>query len=146
MFSYSTASNQKLRKFFERIKMIFREIDLQHHRFLQPIEWFLQSIEWLSKNFEVTLLFIDFSKVFDSIHRGKMEQILLANGLPKETVTAIMMLYKNRKVKICSPNGDRFFLHCCWCSVRGYINLISVHNLPRELTSNVDRSNEREWF
>ena len=26
---------------------------------------------------------------FDSIHRGKMEQILLAYGLPKETVTAI---------------------------------------------------------
>ena len=37
---------------------------------------------------------------FDFIHRGKMEQILLANGLPKETV------YKNTKVKVCSPDGD----------------------------------------
>ena len=37
------------------------------------------------KNLEATLLFVDFSKVFDSIYRGKMEQILLANGLPKET-------------------------------------------------------------
>ena len=35
-----------------------------------------------------------------------MEQILLAYGLPKETVTAIMMLYKNTKVKVCSPDGD----------------------------------------
>ena len=35
-----------------------------------------------------------------------MEQILLANGLPKETVTAIMMLYKNMKVKVRSPDGD----------------------------------------
>ena len=35
-----------------------------------------------------------------------MEQILLAYGLPKETVTAIMMLYKNTKVKVRSPNGD----------------------------------------
>ena len=42
---------------------------------------------------------IDFSKAFDSIHRGKMEQILLANGLPKETIADIMMLYKNTKVK-----------------------------------------------
>ncbi len=40
------------------------------------------------KNFVATLLFVDFSKAFDSIHRGKMEQILLANGLPKETITA----------------------------------------------------------
>ena len=35
-----------------------------------------------------------------------MVQILLAYVLPKETVTAIMMLYKNTKVKVCSPDGD----------------------------------------
>ena len=35
-----------------------------------------------------------------------MEQILLAYGLPKETVAAIMMLYKNTKVKVRSPDGD----------------------------------------
>ena len=35
-----------------------------------------------------------------------MERILLAYGLPKETVAAIMMLYKNTKVKVCSPDGD----------------------------------------
>ena len=35
-----------------------------------------------------------------------MEQILLTYGLPKETVTAIMMLYKNTKVKVHSQNGD----------------------------------------
>ena len=33
------------------------------------------------KNLQVTLLFVDFTKAFDSIHRGKMEQILLAYGL-----------------------------------------------------------------
>ena len=38
------------------------------------------------------MLFDDFAKAFDSIHRGKMEQILLAYGLSKETVAAIMML------------------------------------------------------
>ena len=35
-----------------------------------------------------------------------MEQILLAYGLPKETVAAITILYRNTKVKIRSPDGD----------------------------------------
>ena len=35
-----------------------------------------------------------------------MEQILLANGLPKETVKAITMLCKNTKVKVRPLDGD----------------------------------------
>ena len=35
-----------------------------------------------------------------------MEQILLADGIPKETVAAIMELHKNMKVKVRSPDGD----------------------------------------
>ena len=35
-----------------------------------------------------------------------MAQILLVYGLPKETVTAIMILYKNMKVKVHPPDGD----------------------------------------
>ena len=31
-----------------------------------------------AKNIQVTILFLDFTQAFDSIHRGKMEQILLA--------------------------------------------------------------------
>ncbi len=58
------------------------------------------------KNLEATILFVDFTKAFDSIYRGKMEQILLAYSLPKETIAAIMMLYRNTKVKIRSPVGD----------------------------------------
>ena len=38
--------------------------------------------------------FVDFTKAFDS----KMEQILLAYGIPKETVAAITILYRNTKV------------------------------------------------
>ena len=59
-----------------------------------------------SKNLQATIIFVDFTKGFDSIHRGKMEQILLANGLPKETVAAMMMLYRNTKMKVRSPDGD----------------------------------------
>ena len=35
-----------------------------------------------------------------------MEQILQAYGLPKETVAAITILYRNTKVKVRSPDGD----------------------------------------
>ena len=58
------------------------------------------------KNLTATILFVDISKAFDSIHRGKMEQILPAYGLRKETVAAILILYKNIKVKVRSPDGD----------------------------------------
>ena len=61
------------------------------------------------KNLDVTHLYIYFPKVFDSIYRGKMEQILLEYGLPKETVTGIMMLYSNMNVKVCSLDGDTDF-------------------------------------
>ena len=59
-----------------------------------------------AKKLEATILFVDFTKAFDSIHRGKMEQILLAYGRPKERVEAIMKLYRNTNVNVHSPDGD----------------------------------------
>ena len=59
-----------------------------------------------TKKLQATLLFVDFTKAIDSIHRGKMEQILLAYGLPKETVAAITILYRSTKVKVRSPEGN----------------------------------------
>ena len=56
-----------------------------------------------AKNLQATWIF---TKAFDSIYRGKMEQILLAYGIPKETVAAITILYRNTKVKVRSPDGD----------------------------------------
>ena len=50
-----------------------------------------------AKNLGATILFVDFAEAFDSMHRGKMEQIILAYGLIKETIAAIMMLYRNTK-------------------------------------------------
>ena len=40
-----------------------------------------------------------------------MEQILLAYGLPKGTVVAITILYRNTKVKVRSPDGDTEYLN-----------------------------------
>ena len=62
-----------------------------------------------AKNLRATLLFVDLSKAFDSIHRRKMKQKYLAYGLPRRTVTAIMMLYKNTKATVRSPDGDTDF-------------------------------------
>ena len=59
-----------------------------------------------AKNLQATLIFVDFTKAFDSIRRGKMEQILLEYGIPKETVAALTILYRNTKVKVRSPDGD----------------------------------------
>ena len=63
-----------------------------------------------AKNLQATLIFVDFTKAFDSIHRGKIEQILQAYGLPKETVAAITILYRNTKVKVRSPDRDTEYL------------------------------------
>ena len=38
-----------------------------------------------------------------------MEQMLQAYGFSKETVTTIMMFYKNMKAIICSLDGDTDF-------------------------------------
>ena len=54
----------------------------------------------------MTILFDDFTKAFNSIHRRKMEQILLAYDIPKETIAAITILYRKTKVKVNSPGGD----------------------------------------
>ena len=62
--------------------------------------------EICAKNVEAALLLLDFSKAFDFIPRGKMEQILLPCVLPKEIVVAIMMLYKNMKVVVHLTDGD----------------------------------------
>ena len=59
-----------------------------------------------SKNQLLTLLFIDFSKAVDTINRKKKKEVLLKYGIPEETVFVIMMLYKNTRSMVRSPDGD----------------------------------------
>ena len=63
-----------------------------------------------AKNLRATILLVDFTKAFDSVHRGKMDQILHVYGLPEETVAPITMLYRNTKVKVRSPEGDTDYI------------------------------------
>ena len=84
-----------------------------------------------AKSLQVISLFVEFTKAFDSIHRGKMEQILRAYGLPKETVAAITILYRNTKVKVCSPDGHRILRHCSRSTTRGHTTPITLYHLSR---------------
>ena len=63
------------------------------------------------KNLTATLLFIDFSKAFDSIHRGKMAEILKAYGIPEKIINAIMIAYKDTKSIVRSDDGDTEFIN-----------------------------------
>ena len=89
-----------------------------------------------AKNLQATLIFVDFTKAFDSIHRGKMEQIRLAYGIPKETVAAITILYRNTKVKVRSLNGDTEYFNIVAGVLQGdtlspYLFIICLNYLLR---------------
>ena len=101
MLNYTTAENPKLKRYLGKTKMAFGEIDPRY-----KILTIRRILGVYAKNLEATILFVDVSKAFDSIHRNKMGQMLLAYGLPKETVAAIMMLYENTKINVRSPDRD----------------------------------------
>ena len=102
-----------------------------------PIRRILEGVQ--AKNLLATILFVNFTKTFDSIHRGKIEQILLAYGLPKATVTAITIVYRNTKVKVRSRSGEHTFTgwrhrilrHCSRSTARGYASPIPLYHLSR---------------
>ena len=47
------------------------------------------------KNQEDCIIFVDFSKAFNSIDRNKLSKILRAYVIPIETIKEIMMFYNN---------------------------------------------------
>ena len=63
-----------------------------------------------------------------------MGQILLANGLLKGTVNAIMMIYKNTKATVRSPDSDTDF-----CDIVVEVFKHHINTRPRLSTANVNR-------
>ena len=49
------------------------------------------------KNLVASLIFVDFSKAFYSIHRSKMSQIIKSYGIPMKIIIEIMILYRDTK-------------------------------------------------
>ena len=61
-----------------------------------------------------------------------MEQILLAYGIPKETVAAITILYRNTKVKVRSPDGDTEYFDIVAGVLQGdTLGSVSLYHLSR---------------
>ena len=85
-----------------------------------------------SKTLPAVMIFVDIYKAFDSIHRGKLMEILKAYGIPLETVNAISLLYKNTTAKVISPDGDTsFFSSSCRSFSGRYTSTLTVHNSSR---------------
>ena len=58
-----------------------------------------------NNNLIAALVFIDFKKAFDTVHRGKMLDILRAYGVPEKIVAAIRHTYQQTKAHVTSPDG-----------------------------------------
>ena len=76
-------------------------------------------------------MFVEFSIAFDSIHGENMEQIQLASGLPKEIVSAIKMLYKNKNVMVCSREGDIDIFPLSEDTLAQYIFIINLYDVQK---------------
>ena len=58
-----------------------------------------------AKNLTAVMLFIDFKKAFDSVHRGLLMKILRAYGVPEELVRLIESMYSGTKAKVLTADG-----------------------------------------
>lgn len=58
-----------------------------------------------AKNLTAVMLFIDFKKAFDSVHRGILMKILRAYGIPEEIVGLIESLYTGTYARVRTTDG-----------------------------------------
>ena len=94
---YSIISDPKSRK-FGKIRMAFERITPRPHRFRQSVGSSKEYEQRISRQYYP-------SKAFDSIHRGKTWQILLAHGF----FTTLMLIFRNTKAMVRSPDEDTDF-------------------------------------
>ena len=117
-------------------------------RFLVNLWHFGVFLGLRAKNLLATILFVDSTKAFDSIHRGKMEQSLLAYDLPKKKknpkkpIAAIMILYRNTKVKVRFPDGDTDYFDIVAGEIQrdtllSYLFIICLDYVLRTLIDNI---------
>ena len=72
-----------------------------------------------------------------------MKQILLAYGIPKETVAAIMILYRNTKKKVRSPDErHRLLRHCSRSTMKHITPYIFIICLDYVFRTSIDKIKE----
>ena len=61
-----------------------------------------------SKNLKAVIVFIDFKKAFDNVHRVKMFKILNAYGIPDRLIRncAIGLMYEGTQARVITPDGE----------------------------------------
>ena len=59
-----------------------------------------------AKQLQSVITFVDFKKAFDSIHRGKLMEILSVYGVPKNIVDAVSILYKDTVAQVIAPDEE----------------------------------------
>ena len=57
-------------------------------------------------NLDLALVFVDFSKAFDSVDREKTFEILKLYGIPDKMISAIKVLYTDTSSTILTPDGE----------------------------------------
>ena len=57
-------------------------------------------------NKDLALVFVDFSKPFDSVDRNKMFEILELYGIPPKIIDCIKVLYTDTSATILTPDGE----------------------------------------
>ena len=60
-------------------------------------------------NKKAIILYVDFKKASDSIHRPTMMKILQAYDIPPNLISAITRMYENTRAKVISPDGETDF-------------------------------------
>ena len=64
-----------------------------------------------SHSLQAAIIFVDFKKAFDSIHRYKMLEILRKYGVPRILVDAIGKLYESTFTSVLSRDGKTVLFH-----------------------------------
>ena len=82
-----------------------------------------------AKNLQATILSVDFTKAFDSIHRGKMSQILLVTKGNHRSHNYFLQKHQSESA---SPGlRHRLLRHCSWGSARRHTCPIPLYHLSR---------------
>ena len=100
-----------------------------------------------ARHLPAVILFLDFRKAFDSIHRGKMLKILAAYGIPNELINAIDILYKDTRAKVISPDGETEHFNIVAGVLQGdtlapYLFIIILDYVMRQVMSNNNNVDE----